>query len=346
MQDPQEQARIVANNYLRWLAARTLQEPNVSTAVNADRLGSLQLAHGERQLLQKLQGALATIEPYEDVELQDRAREQIPVDKLHEEAALAAETGEVDFQDCLVIALMRWFRNDYFSWMNEPSCIRCRNSTINKGQRPPEAEDLKYGCSRVEVYHCASCDCETLFPRYNDPVKLMETRTGRCGEWANLFCLFCKSMGFDTRYVLDLTDHVWTEVYSDAAKRWIHCDSCETAFDRPLLYEAGWGKKLNYVFAFNAVDVVDVTRRYSRKMEDVLTRRTLISEERLKEHVASLKERQRASLSPEVIVELEQRDREEEHELANPAPRHPDTGELVGRTSGDVQWRAARGELG
>ena len=51
--------------------------------------------------------------------------------------------------------------------------------------------------------------------------------------------------------MLDWTDHVWTEVYSEGKQRWLHCDSCENSCDKPLTYEAGWGKELSYVIAFS-----------------------------------------------------------------------------------------------
>lgn len=131
------------------------------------------------------------------------------------------------------------------------------------GGAPPTIEELRYGGNRIEIHQCRSCSNRMRFPRYNErtstslsfcdlivATKLIETRKGRCGEWANCFTLFCRALGYEVRYVQDWTDHVWTEVWSNDLGRWVHADSCEAAWDAPLLYSKGWGKKLNYVIAF------------------------------------------------------------------------------------------------
>lgn len=87
------------------------------------------------------------------------------------------------------------------------------------------------------MYTCQKCQTPTTFPRFNSPRSLFSSRRGRCGEYANLFGAYCRAVGFDTRYCLDLTDHVWVEVWSVRMGKWIHADSCEGLIDRPNMYE-------------------------------------------------------------------------------------------------------------
>ena len=178
---------------------------------------------------------------------------------------------------------MHWFKHEFFTWVNAPPCGSCGRGDHMHGTggvAPTAAERADGRAGHVEAYRCDLCGASTRFPRYNDPVKLLSWRKGRCGEWANCFTLIAVALGFDARYVLDVTDHVWTEVWLEGRERYVHVDACEAAVDSPLLYEAGWGKKLSYIFAAGPDGVVDVTRRYTRQWGsgEILARRRACSE--------------------------------------------------------------------
>lgn len=143
------------------------------------------------------------------------------------------------------------------------------------GPAAPSADDREFHATVIEQYFCSNCNVPTRFPRYNHPLKLYETRTGRCSEWENAFTGLCIAMGHQARKVLDWTDHVWTEVWIHDYQRWVHIDACEPkAFDTPLMYDLGWGKKLTYIIAFSAQEIVDVTNRYAMSKLQNLMRRT------------------------------------------------------------------------
>uniref|UniRef100_A0A3P8SBX4 Peptide-N(4)-(N-acetyl-beta-glucosaminyl)asparagine amidase n=1 Tax=Amphiprion percula TaxID=161767 RepID=A0A3P8SBX4_AMPPE len=288
---------------------------------------------------------------YENPELQLKARSSIP----HQELSSAAqkklkEAKEADpecklgIEDFLVLELLRWFKQDFFSWVDCLPCSRCGGPTQHGSSLSPSTDDLRWGAQRVENHYCQSCRISTRFPRYNNPEKLLETRRGRCGEWANCFTLCCRALGLEARYIWDSTDHVWTEIYSAAQRRWLHCDSCENVCDKPLLYEIGWGKKLAYVLAFSKDQVVDVTWRYSCKHPEVLSRRTRVQEAWLLHTINGLCASRQQSLSPDRKKELTERLLVELVEFIS--PKKPKPGELGGRNSGSLAWRVARGETG
>ena len=98
------------------------------------------------------------------------------------------------------------------------------------GDQPSEQERREGEAGRVETYRCNECTKITRFARYNDPAFLVAEplhRRGRCGEWANAFCLICRAIGLDARYVLDFTDHVWVEIWVPSLGRYVHADPCE-----------------------------------------------------------------------------------------------------------------------
>jgi len=307
----------------------------------------------EEEFFNEIKASMSRVMVYENTTAQAKARAKIPLEQLQTEAkeklaSLQGQSSEnapsLDFRDCLLMALLGWFKRDFFSWVNCLPCERCPGEVRNAGSLTPSADDLRWGAGRVEAHKCTVCGSVRRFPRYTNAVKLLETRRGRCGEWADCFTLCCRAMGFEARYVLDWTDHVWTEVFSVSQQRWLHADSCENICDKPLLYESGWGKKLSYVLAFSKDEVQDVSWRYSAKHEEMLSRRTLCRESWLRNTVHRLCKAKMSILPDDRKAELWRRLVCELTEFL--CVKDPSGEVLPGRLSGSVAWRQARGELG
>ena len=145
---------------------------------------------------------------------------------------------------------------------------------------------------------------------------MMKTRTGRCGEWANCFTFLCRALDFDARFIMDTTDHVWTEVWSQTQNRWLHLDACENLCDKPLIYEHGWKKQISYVLAFSKDEVTDVTWRYTSDFTATRNRRRECSEKKLAELIQHLTNQKQSRYSKEKRKELAERQLKE-HEPTN-----------------------------
>ncbi|KAJ3211323.1 peptide-N4-(N-acetyl-beta- glucosaminyl)asparagine amidase [Dinochytrium kinnereticum] len=281
---------------------------------------------------------------YLNDELQDLAREAIPVDLLHEEASRRTKmNSKLSEHDALILSLLRWFKFEYMKWVDSPLCPNCNRATKFQRHEPPSSEDIIHEGTRREVYICENCNLTTPFVRYEGLRKLMETRRGRCGEWANLFTLFCLAMGFETRYVLDFTDHLIS-----LNPVIVHLDPSEGegSYDQPLLYEKGWKKPLSFIFAFGEYEVVDVISRYSRDRIGVLLRRNTIRENWLAKKLEERTKSLRQNLTASALQELLDRDVLEREELVNPPKRAAKESEMMGRQSGSKDWRVSRGEIG
>lgn len=310
---------------------------------------------GLEQLLNSVRSVNAEIDRYEDPYLRGLALDLIPFDQLHERAETllqkseAAFEGSLAFQDCLLQALVEWAKVDFLKWADPIKCSACGGSTEGVGSDTPTlSERQEGGAGRVELYACLTCSSQTRFPRYSRLEKLLETRTGRCGEFAAIFMLLLRALSLRARYIWNSEDHVWNEYYSDHLRRWVHVDSCEGARDKHLLYDVGWGKKMRYCLAFGMGGAVDVTRAYVSEWQDTLKTRESRWEEPLRQTLRDITEDRRRTLSQEDRQSLEKEDVSEEGWLADGQGRKEaaERETMFGRTSGTKEWRAQRSELG
>jgi hypothetical protein len=295
------------------------------------------------------------------VELLKRVRDSIPFEKLRdpngvfsrpEDAQLGTSSSNLVFLQ----RLCRYFK-DTMTWINQPACKNCgkEKPEFVQTRGPLTAEEREGRAQRVEVYKCQACPAtETAFPRYNSVRKLFETKQGRCGEYANLFGLYCRAVGFETRFLNCSTDHVWVEVFLE--DRWVMADGCEGVIDEPSMYEHGWGKQgICYCIATSIDQIMDVTPRYTRKylsdqtqsLRRAHTSSELVSKRIIDQMNALLKTQNK--LPESRVLELNRRRAIEQHQLDGYMQQSEWSQQeryQRGRSSGSLEWTKARGEAG
>ncbi|PNI73702.1 NGLY1 isoform 2 [Pan troglodytes] len=285
-------------------------------------------------ILEVLQSNIQHVLVYENPALQEKALACIPVQELKRKSqeklsrARKLDKGiNISDEDFLLLELLHWFKEEFFHWVNNVLCSKCGGQTRSRDRSLlPSDDELKWGAKEVEDHYCDACQFSNRFPRYNNPEKLLETRCGRCGEWANCFTLCCRAVGFEARYVWDYTE-----------------------LQRTLSLKLTTLKEIGKTFLRiskrqKLIQIVDVTWRYSCKHEEVIARRTKVKEALLRDTINGLNKQRQLFLSENRRKELLQRIIVELVEFIS--PKTPKPGELGGRISGSVAWRVARGEMG
>lgn len=162
-------------------------------------------------------------------------------------------------------------------------------------------DELSDDCVYAELRFCSDCNKSASFfeySRFHGPLALLDTKAsrnsvmGQCEEFSRAGHAFLAFLGYETRYVLDFTDHVWIEVRIPRGENgtWIHADPSEGVMDNPLMYEKGWGKQLTMIFAFTPWTVEHVTSRYTDNYAATVARRG-VPDERLNSVVAQANHR-------------------------------------------------------
>lgn len=132
-------------------------------------------------------------------------------------------------------------------------------------------------------------------------------------------------------------------------KRWIHVDPCEDVVDRPLMYEKGWKKKLNYIFAYSKDEIQDVTWRYTRDELSVMKRRQACPENKLLQFIKSLNNHHQCLNNYSAFRKqymLKRRLSELVEMIHMPEKQNSNDNETYGeRSSGSYAWRLVRGEV-
>ncbi|NIO36449.1 hypothetical protein GTO27_01965 [Candidatus Bathyarchaeota archaeon] len=105
--------------------------------------------------------------------------------------------------------------------------------------------------------------------RHNDPFEILAYGQGKCREFSVLFTALCLANSYRARLVLDMSDHVWTEIWNAEQNRWVHVDPSEKRINDPEMYERDWNKNLTEVYAFENGKLEDVTERYKRREQNI-----------------------------------------------------------------------------
>lgn len=339
----QEVSEMILARFRQWMESRVRRLADLSTSDSARLANIVENSDLGRQIVSM---ASTTALMYENGAWQSLVLDTIDLDLIYANVDSNTDEDGLGYTDKLVRELLRYFRQDFFTWCDKPKCLNCDATDVKViGAQGPNNDEKQWDCSVVEIFECNTCHSNIRFPRYNNPTKLLETRTGRCGEWCNLFMLILKSFGLEARYIWNKEDHVWCEYYSETLNRWVHVDSCEQSFDEPFIYSKNWNKSMSYVIAISRYGIMDVSRKYI--LQNALPR-DAIDEADLQFLCKYLTARLRnsAELSFEEKYRLQVRDDLELISICQGQEPKADKSKGEGRISGSTEWKNQRGETG
>lgn len=147
----------------------------------------------ELEVIQMISADQKMFRLYKDPKLFDKIKKVVPLTELTNKCAqrllqLKTQSGnsadgnsqqQLESRDVFFLLLLEWFKKEFFTWFDCAYCKECQKQMKLFGRSPPTQEETLWDAANVEIYRCDSCLAIERFPRYNHPMKLLETRKGK-----------------------------------------------------------------------------------------------------------------------------------------------------------------------
>ena len=97
---------------------------------------------------------LKLVQLYEDKNLREYILSSIiPLEDLHRKISKKSISNDLIKRDLLLLELLRWFKEEFFTWFDGATCDRCRTSMEFLRYTQPTSDERQIGhASRVELY--------------------------------------------------------------------------------------------------------------------------------------------------------------------------------------------------
>lgn len=145
----------------------------------------------ESQFIQHLSASWNQFGLFRLPEVKNKVKEVVPIEELEAKCteilvqlnlslSKSGDSDQSDYskEDAFFQCLLEWFKHDFFRWFDKGFCEKCQTNMAIAGRDQPTLEETSWLASMVEVYQCEKCKAVERFPRYNHPLKLLETRKG------------------------------------------------------------------------------------------------------------------------------------------------------------------------
>jgi hypothetical protein len=94
------------------------------------------------------------VQSYEDKNLRDYIISSIiPLENFQRKISNRKLSTDINKRDLLLLELLRWFKEEFFTWFDKPNCDRCQISMNFLEYTQPTREEREIGhANRVELY--------------------------------------------------------------------------------------------------------------------------------------------------------------------------------------------------